>query len=149
MCNLHLQIQGHADLNQPLDSACYVLAIWTELCCRDGSLEAEMVQQHLSFSVDQQCFAFDVNREQQQPIRADAKSSELPQAFKRQCRPGGFVEVNLNSKTCVFRNDKSELLLGIDISETDVPVKLCFLQLTADPIRPVTSFRHDMANPIG
>lgn len=71
-------MQGQADLNQPLDSARYVLAIWTELCCCNRSPEAEVVQQYLSFSVDQQCLALDVNGEKQQAIRADAESSELP-----------------------------------------------------------------------
>ena len=149
MCNLHLQVQGQADLNQPLDSTRYVLAIWTELCCCNWSLEAEVVQQYLSFSVDQQCLALDVNGKKQQAIRADAKSPELAQAFEWQCRPSRFVEVNLKFNRCMFRNQKLEPLVGINISETNVPVEFCFLQPTADPNRPITSFRHDMANPTG
>lgn len=148
LCNLHLQMPGHADLNQPLDSTCYVLAIRTKLRCSDWSLEAEMVQQHLSFSVDQQCFALDVNCEQQQAIRADTKRSKLSQAFKWQCRPGGFVEVNLKTKAGMFRNQSSERLLSISSSETDLPVELCFPQPTADPSRPISGFRRGMVNPV-
>lgn len=66
-----------ADLDQALDCTCYELPIWTEPCHCNRSLEAEMVQQHLTFPIDQQSFAFYVDCKQQQPIRADAQSSEL------------------------------------------------------------------------